>query len=112
VRASKEERLRPRWSLRRVGRCSKKDVLDAFRIVGYEIRTRLKQFSAEVNLTQAEACRLALRIRDQRELARQMATKRDSKHLRRLLRLNKRYRRRLIELCHKPGLDTTILVFR
>jgi hypothetical protein len=99
------------WSLRRIGRLSKRDILDAFKIVAYEIRAKCKQFGSE-RLTQAEACTLALRIRDQRELVRQMVDRRHPKHARRLLRLNSKYRQDLIELVEKAGLDPEILVFK
>ena len=99
------------WSLRKIGRLNKKDILDAFRIVAYEIRAKCKQFASE-ELTQAEACTLALRIRDQRELVRQMVDQRNSKHVRRLLRLNSKYRQNLIELVEKAGLEPKILIFK
>jgi hypothetical protein len=99
------------WSLRRIGRLSKKDVLDAFRIVAYEIRTKCKRFASE-GLTQADACSLALRIRDQRELVRQMVDRRNSKHVRRLLRLNGQYRQDLIKLVQKAGLEPKILIVK
>jgi hypothetical protein len=97
------------WPLRRIGRSSKKDVLDAFRIVSCEIRSKRKRF-ANQRLTQAEACTLALRIRDQRELVRDMFDRRDTRHAKRLLRLNGQYRRHLIELVKTAGLDAAILV--
>jgi hypothetical protein len=97
--------------MRRFGRCSKKDVLAAFRIVGHEIRAKLARFAAE-NPSQATACQLAPRIRDQRELIRQMSDRRDSKHVRRLLGLNASHRRHLIDLVEKARLDKNILVFR
>jgi len=90
---------------------SKKDVLVAFRIVGHEIRAKLDRFALE-DPSQAVACQLALRIKDQRELIRQMADRRDSRHLRRLLALNARHRRRLIDLVEKAGLDKSILIYR
>lgn len=102
---------RSNWSLRRTGRLRKRDILDAFRIVAYEIRAKCKRFASE-RLTQAEACTLALRIRDQRELVRQMVDRRNSKHARRLLRLNGEYRQNLFELVEKAGLDPQILVFK
>jgi hypothetical protein len=98
-------------TMRRFGRCSKMDVLAAFRIVGHEIRAKLDRFAAG-NASQAGACQLALRIRDQRELVRQMADRRDSKHVRRLLGLNARHRQHLVDLVEKAGLDKSILVFR
>lgn len=109
--ASLGDEFRHRWRLRRIGRCSKKDVLDAFRIVGYEIRSKLKKLTPET-ATQGDACLLALRIRDQRELVRQMAERRDFKHVRKLLRLNERYRRDLLERVNRAGLDSQILVFK
>jgi hypothetical protein len=99
------------WSLRRVGRLGKTDILDAFRIVAYEIRAKCKRFASE-GLTQAEACTLALRIRDQRELVRQMVDRRNSKHVRRLLRLNSKYRQNLVQLVEKAGLEPKILIFK
>lgn len=99
------------WSLRRIGRLCERDILDAFNIVAYEIRAKCKRFVSE-RLTQAEACTLALRIRDQRELVRQMVDRRNLKHVRRLLRLNSTYRQNLIELVEKAGLDPKILVFK
>jgi hypothetical protein len=111
MRGSAGDDFRQKWWLRRIGRCSKKDVLEAFRIVGHEIRTKLKRF-APGPLTQADACQLALRIRDQRELVRQMAERRDSKHVRRLLRLNKKYREKLLEQARTAGLDVSVLVLK
>jgi hypothetical protein len=99
------------WPLRRIGRLSKRDILDAFRIVAYEIRAKCKRFASE-ELTQAEACTLALRIRDQRELVRQLVDRRNSRHVRRLLRLNGKYRQHLIELVEKAGLESKILIFK
>jgi len=98
-------------NMRRIGWCSRKDVVDAFRIVGQEIRTKCQRIVPKV-LTQAEACRLALRIRDQRELIRQIADRRDSRHVRCLLRLNRKRRHHLMELATQAGLNTTILTFK
>jgi hypothetical protein len=99
------------WSLRRIGRLNKKDILDAFKIVAYEIRAKCKRFASE-RLTQAEACTLALRIRDQRELVRQMVDRRNFRHVRHLLRLNGKYRQNLIALVEEAGLEPKILVFK
>jgi hypothetical protein len=41
-----------------------------------------------------------------------MADRRNSKHVRRLLRLNGKYRQNLIELVEKAGLEPKILVFK
>ena len=99
------------WPLRRIGRLSKRDILDAFRIVAYEIRAKCKRLASD-GLTQAEACTLALRIRDQRELVRQLVDRRNPKHVKRLLRLNSKYRQNLIELVEQAGLEPKILIFR
>ncbi len=99
------------WSVRTIGRLSKRDTLDAFRIVAYDIRSKCKWFARE-RITQAEACTLALRIRDQRELVREMVDRRNSKHVRHLLRLNSKYRQNLIELVEKAGLEPKILIFK
>jgi hypothetical protein len=99
------------WSLRRIGRLSKKDILDAFKIVAYEIRAKLQRFDAE-GWTQADACTLALRIRDQRELVRQLIDRRNSKHAKRLLRLNGKYRQNLIERVERAGLEPESLIFK
>jgi hypothetical protein len=99
------------WPLRRIGRLSKKDILDAFKIVAYEIRAKLKRFDTE-GWTQADACTLALRIRDQRELVRQLIDRRNSKHVKRLLRLNGRYRRSLVDRVESAGLEPESLIFK
>ena len=63
-------------------------------------------------ITQAVACELARRIKDQRELARQLADRRNLKHARRLMRLNRELRKRLIGIVEQAGLDKDILVFK
>jgi hypothetical protein len=105
------EEFKQKWWLRRIRRCSKKDIIEAFRIVGYEIRMKLRRLTPEC-FTQAEACMLALRIRDQRELVRQMADRRDFKHVRRLLRLNGRYRRDLLARVETAGLEAKVLILK
>ncbi len=123
------DRLRPRsppyrwvvpaeWSrrsgastMRKVGRCSRKDVVDAFRIVRQEIRIKCQRIECK-GLTQAEACKLALRLRDQRELIRQLTDGRDSPHVRRLLWLNRKLRKHLVAIAEQAGLNTSILVFK
>ena len=95
---------------RKVGRCSRKDVVDAFRIVWQEIRTGCQRIGPKA-LTQAEACRLALRVRDQRELIRELTDGRDSRHVLRLLRLNRKLRRHLVAITEQAGLNTSILIF-
>jgi len=91
--------------------CSKADVLTAFRIVGQEIRTKCRRFAAE-GFTQGDACRLARRIKDQRDLIRQVADRRSFKHARRLMRLNRALRRRLVRLVEQAGLSASVLIFK
>lgn len=93
------------------GWCSREDVVEAFRIVGQEIRARFHRHSGG-RLTQAEACELALRLREQRELIRQLATRRHYRHARHLMKLNRRQRQRLVEMARQSGLDTDVLVVK
>jgi hypothetical protein len=86
-------------------------VLNAFRVVGQEIRNKCRRYDRE-GITQADACELARRIKDQRELVRQLADRRNLQHARRLLRLNRRLQKRLIGIVERAGLDKDVLVFK
>lgn len=92
-------------------RCSRKDVVDAFWIVEEEIRLRCQRLALR-SLTQAEACRLALRVRDQRELVRQLTERDDARHVRCLLGLNRKLWRHVVMMAQQAGLDTVVLVFK
>ena len=86
------------WERPRTNRllwCSRAEVLSAFRIVGQEIRNKCRRY-AKTGLTQREAFELAGRIREQRELIRQLTDRRSTERARRLVRLNTRLRRRAI----------------
>lgn len=96
---------------RAFGWCSKEDVLIAFRAVSQEIRTKYRRLDCET-LTLAEACQLARRIKDQRDLVHQMSARRSWEHVRRLMRLNRKQRNKLIELARQAGLDTSVLIFK
>lgn len=98
-------------TMRTVGWCSGSDVVSAFRLVGQEIRTKFQRTDSKA-LTQVEACKLALRVRDQRELIRCLAGSDDLLHVRRLLRLNRKLRQRLVALAERAGLTTNILVLK
>jgi hypothetical protein len=87
------------------------DVLDAFRVVGREIREKCRRH-AESGITMGEACELAARIKNQRELIRQLADRRNRKHARRLMRLNRRLQRRLTRLVRQAGLNPDVLIFK
>ena len=110
-------------------RCRAEDVLIAFRVVGHEIRAKYRRLGDTVSAqaavpsqaavssqaavpTQGDVCRLALRIKDQRDLIRQLSGRHNRKHVRRLVRLNRKHRRRLEELVDKTGLDPSVLIFK
>jgi len=95
----------------RLFRCSPGDVLGAFRIVGQEIRNKCRRYE-QAGLTQRDAYELAGRIREQRELIRQLTDRRNFKHARRLMRLNGRLRRRLLRLVEREGLNGEVLIFK
>jgi len=97
--------------LSRLRRFNRIDVLHAFRIVGQEIRTKCQRYAKE-GISQAEACELARRIKDQRELVRQLAGRRNIKHARCLIRINRRLQKRLIGIVEQAGLDEDILIFK
>lgn len=94
-----------------MGWCSKADVLVAFKVVGEEIRAKCQRYAAE-GFTVGQACQLAARIKDQRELIRQLADRRNASHAKRLLRLNRAHRLRLLRLARAAGIGTEVLLFR
>jgi len=96
---------------RRLFRCRPVDVLGAFRIVGQEIRNKCHRY-AETGLTQQEAYELAGRLREQRELIRQLTERRNTKHARRLMRLNNRLRKRFLRIVERAGLNADVLIFK
>lgn len=96
---------------RNVGWCSKADVLTAFKVVGEEIRAKCQQFASQ-GFTLGEACQLATRIKEQRDLIRQVADRRNVRHARRLMRLNRALRNRLIHLMDKAGFQSSVLIFK
>jgi len=86
-------------------------VLNAFRIVSQEVRSKCHRYEAN-GLTQVEAYELAKRLKEQRDLIRQLADRRNFKHARHLMRLNRRLRKRLVEIVEGAGLDTDMLMFK
>ena len=94
-----------------IGWCSKADVLVAFKIVGEEIRAKCQRFAAD-GFTLGDACQLASRVKEQRELIRQFAGRRNARHARRLVRLNRSLRDRLVQLVRNAGLQTSVLIFK
>jgi hypothetical protein len=96
---------------RTLGWCTREDVLIAFRAVGQEIRARCQRVGPG-KLTLGEACQLARRIKDQRELIHQISDRRSRKHVRRLVRLNRRHREKVLRLAEEAGLDSQVLIFK
>jgi hypothetical protein len=94
---------------RTLGWLSRADVLAAFHIVGQEIRLKCRRFAAQ-GLSLAEACDLAQRIKDQRDLVHQIADRRSARHVRRLLRLNRLLRERFLAIVDRAGLDKGTLI--
>jgi uncharacterized protein YoaH (UPF0181 family) len=99
---------RRNWG-RTLGWCSRADVLTAFHIVGQEIRLKCQRFAAQ-GLSLGEACDLARRIKDQRDLVHQIADRRNAEHVRRLLRLNRLLRLRFLTIVQRAGLDKGVLI--
>ena len=94
---------------RTLGWCSRADVLMAFRIVGQEIRLKCHRYAAQ-GLSLGEACDLARRIKDQRDLVHQIADRRNAQHVRRLLRLNRLLRMRFLAIVQRARLDGSVLI--
>ena len=94
-----------------LGWFSRADVVAVFKVVGEEIRNKCQRFARE-GLTQADAGELARRIKDQRDLIRQLADRRNAKHARRLMRLNRRLRKRFLAIVQKAGLNPDVLVLK
>jgi hypothetical protein len=96
---------------RRLFRSSPFDVLVAFRVVGQEVRNKCHRY-AKTGLTQQEACELAGRLREQRELIRQLLDRRRIPHARRLMRLHSRLRKQFISMVERAGLNKDVLILR
>ena len=97
--------------VRRLFWCNRVDVLEAFQVVSREIRNKCHRYT-ETGLTQGEAYELAGRIKEQRELIRQLADRRNIEHARRLIRLNSRLRRRVIAVVERASLNKDVLIFK
>jgi hypothetical protein len=95
---------------RTIRRCSQLDVVAAFRIVNWEIRSKCKR-SAARKPTLAQVWELARRIKDQRDLVQQIDGRRAPQHIRHLMRQNMRLQNRLVQIAQGWGLDTSILIF-
>jgi len=102
--------LRRSW-LKKLGWSSTRDAVVAFQAVGREIRARCQSVDP-ATLTLGEACQLARRVKEQRDLVHQIMDRRHYKHARRLLRLNQRLKARVLKLAEQAGLDAGVLLFR
>jgi hypothetical protein len=102
--------FRPWWP-KRGRRCGVLDVILAFKVVGEEIRARCKRLAAE-GASQAEICELARRVKEQRDLVRQVTGRGNLKHVRRLLKQNRQLRLKLVALAERARLSPDILILR
>ena len=91
--------------------CRGEDVLVAFMAVSVELRAKCGRFSLS-GITLPEACQLASRIREQRDLLRQISGDITRRELKRLLGLNRKFRRRLVSLASAANLDSSVMVLR
>jgi hypothetical protein len=74
-------------------------------------REEIRRFASD-GLTQADAFDLAQRIKEQRELIRQVAQRQNAKHARCLMRLNMKLRRKFLAIAEKAGLNTKLLILK
>jgi hypothetical protein len=95
---------------RPIARCSRRDVVAAFRIVNWEIRTKCDRLAMS-RPSLGQVCELARRIKDQRDLVQQIDGCRAIRQIWRLMRQNRRLRSRLLRIAQRWGLDTSILIF-
>jgi hypothetical protein len=95
---------------RTIRRCSRLDVVAAFRIVNCEIRTKCERLTARRPMP-GQVWELARRIKDQKDLVQQIDGRRALKHIGHLMRQNMRLRNRLVQISQRWGLDTSILIF-
>jgi hypothetical protein len=101
---------RPWWP-KRGRRCGTLDVILAFKVVGEEIRAKCQRLAAG-EASHAEICELARRTKEQRDLVRQIAAPGNAKHVRQLLRHNRKLRRKVVELAEHARLETGVLILR
>lgn len=93
-------------------RCHEKDVLQAFRATGLGIRTLLSNMEKEENPEPLAAAHLADRIREQRELVRQILLRKQWKRAKHLLRINAHLRQRFLDLIGRTGLPVNLYALR
>lgn len=79
-------------------RCNEKDVLEAFHATGQGIRATLRTLESGAESTPSLAGEIAGRLREQRELVRQIILRKHWERAKHLLRLNARLRERFLRL--------------
>jgi hypothetical protein len=91
--------------------CRKEDVLLAFMAVGVEVRTKCGRLSHR-GITLPEACEVAGRIKEQRDLLHQIVGNLTRAELKRLLGLNRKFRRRLTMIAAAAHLNSSVMTLR
>jgi hypothetical protein len=91
--------------------CRKEDVLVAFMAVSTEIRTKCGRLSLR-GTTLPEACEVAGRIKEQRDLLHQIVGNLTRRELKRLLGLNRKFRRRLTMIAAAANLNASVMTLR
>ncbi len=97
--------------LRCVGRLRQDDVLIGFDAVQQEVTIKLGRLASKIP-TQGEVCELADRLKEQRELVRQLSLLGGGCHIRRLIRMICHSKKKLLHLVQIAGLDPQPLSFR
>lgn len=105
------ERL-PGFGWRSHFHCHERDVLQAFRATGQGIRATLHGMQKDEAPTLPQAVQLADRIREQRELVRQIILRKQWKRAKHLLRINSRLREQFFALIERAGLPLTPYALR
>lgn len=91
--------------------CQQEDVLLAFMAVVKEVRSRIQHFGRRA-MTQREACELAGRIKEQRNLLRQIVSETQREKIKRLLYINRRLRNKVVTIAQAANLDTSAMTLK
>jgi len=91
-------------------RCSDHEVLEAFRATAAGIRSLLQV--AETGLDQKSAIYLSGRLHEQRELIRQVMTRRKRGHVRKMFHIHRRQRNRFLDIARQHGLNAQTLAMQ
>jgi hypothetical protein len=91
--------------------CREEDVLVAFMAVSTEIRTKCGRLSLR-GITLPEAYEVAGRIKEQRDLLHQIAGNMTRRELKRLLGLNRKFRKRLTMIAANADINASVMTLR